>query len=676
MSRVFFIIILFFSVGSSNLSAQIRVDSIKKELKLSRNKNVKALHADISTPFEEIKQNGIWRPYDETYGSTSQESVWLKLELQNGSADTLHSYLYCSDHLVEIYQKQHSNYNKLKNGSFVPLSERANQSQSYFTKLTVLPFQNTQVYIKSNINNFRSWIKDPKLFSEISYYHFTENHSNKNENTIAFIYFYIISLLTIFMFTLIFYLYLRKKLYLYYLCYLFFLLVYGLLVLRYTDAPIANIFEHFPKFAFAVFESSQFLFIGFYVIFIIQLLKVNFYDRLLSLSLRFLAVICFVYAYLIFSIDCLESQVELSDILRQLIRIVVLPLNFILFIWIIIKVKHPLVIYFIIGQSFFFIGASLSSYAGFIAEDLLPNFLVKFKRNPNILFQMGLLAEVYCFSTALGRNIFVLQKEKDHAKVKLIEQLQENQQLQENMNLELDKKVHEKTDELLQLYSEMERDRERKAKEDFNKKIKETEMMALRSQMNPHFIFNSMNAIKSLMMNSRNEDAITYLDDFSILLRGILQNSNREKITVEEELEILELYLSLEKSRMGNDFNYKVIVNSREQLSQYEIPPLLLQPIVENAIWHGLHASLKQEKKLILTFDTSQNLKIIIEDNGVGRKASSLNKKLHKSLGTSIVQERLTLFNYLNENKIALTITDLEVDTIATGTQILLTYKY
>src|SRR5690606_21539835 len=77
------------------------------------------------------------------------------------------------------------------------------------------------------------------------------------------------------------------------------------------------------------------------------------------------------------------------------------------------------------------------------------------------------------------------------------------------------------------------------------------EMLALRSQMNPHFIFNSLNALKNLVMQSREEDAISYLDDFSLLLRNILKNSSKNTITVEEELEILELYLSLEKSRLG-----------------------------------------------------------------------------------------------------------------------------
>jgi sensor histidine kinase YesM len=201
------------------------------------------------------------------------------------------------------------------------------------------------------------------------------------------------------------------------------------------------------------------------------------------------------------------------------------------------------------------------------------------------------------------------------------------------------------------------------------------EMLALRSQMNPHFIFNSLNALKNLVMQSREEDAISYLDNFSLLLRNILQNSSENTITVEEELEILELYLSLEKSRLGNNFSYVIQCDSREILSQYSIPPLLLQPFVENAIWHGLYPSNKPEKKLSLVFDTSKQLQIIIEDNGIGRKESSKTKKTHQSAGTNITKERLTLYNHVSHTQMQLSILDLEDNGKPSGTRITITYN-
>src|SRR5690606_5597585 len=140
---------------------------------------------------------------------------------------------------------------------------------------------------------------------------------------------------------------------------------------------------------------------------------------------------------------------------------------------------------------------------------------------------------------------------------------------------------------------------------------------------NPHFLFNSMNAIKHLIMTGRPNDAMDYLDDFSSLLRGVLQNSKRETITVEDELEILELYVSLEKGRLGEDLNYVIEVNDREALSQYPIPALLLQPFVENAIWHGLMPSDRKDKSLKINFEVNENLVITIQDNGIGRKKAA-----------------------------------------------------
>ena len=514
------------------------------------------------------------------------------------------------------------------------------------------------------------------LFSGSSYLEVSQNDYTNQTNSIAFVYFYIVSLFTIIIFAFVFWLKLTEKLYLYYLGYLVFQLVYGFTVLERTQAPIGNFFENAPDLANALFEPVQFVFIGFYIFFIKHLLRVKNYDRLLSVILTYLGVACFVYAVFRFVFSNFFYDPMLSGTFFTLVRIIILPINFVLIFWIIFKVKHPLLIYFIIGQSFFFAGALLGSYIGHYGVDPASDSVFNFMQAPNIIFQIGLLAEVYCFSLALGQNMYLLQKEKEKTNEELITQLQENQLLQQRMNRELDEKVHEKTEELIQLYTELEQEREQKIKDDFTQRIKETEMVALRSQMNPHFIFNSLSAIKHLIMTSRNDDAISYLDDFSTLLREFLQNSNRKKITVEEELEILELYLSLEQNRMGTDFSYTIQVSSREELSQHQIPPILLQPLVENAIWHGLQPSLKKEKKLNIIFDTTESLKIIIEDNGIGRKESAKKKKLHNSMGTTIVLDRLTLYNYLNDHAIFIKTTDLEDDGEDSGTRIKLTYQY
>lgn len=649
-------------------------DSIASKFELINSKEVQALINDKGSRFEDVRESNSWSPYSSELSVNSKQALWLKFDLKNNSKDTIRNYIYSDTPSNTIYQVFKNDVKVFKNGRLIPLPQRTNKSNYYFTEIALDPFQTSQVFIKLH-NPLNKKIDPPTLNSTLSYWETLHNINAKQDASISFIYIYIITITTIFVFALVFWLRLWKKLYLYYLGYLLFQIIYGFQVLRTTSASFGNLFTYIPTLSTSAFQPVQFVFIGFYILFIKHLLKVKYYDKLLAKVLSYLGRFCFVYAFSHFIFSYFFFGNMFAETVFVIVRLIIIPLNFILIFWIIYKVKHPLISYFIVGQTFFFIGAVLSSYVAYAELNFIPGHFFNFTQAPNIIFQIGLLAEVICFSLALGENVLLLQKEKTRANKELIVQLKENQALQENMNRKLDEKVHKKTEELIKVYSEIEKDREQKIKDEFTQKIRETEMIALRSQMNPHFIFNSLSAIKYLIMTSRNDDAITYLDEFSVLLRGILNSSKHQQITVEEELEILELYLSLERSRMGSSFSYDIEVASKEELSQYQIPPLLLQPLVENAIWHGLQPSLKAEKKLSIIFDTSDDLIITILDNGIGRKESAKKKRLHEAMGTSLVQDRLTLFNHLSNKSIRLKITDLEKDEVVLGTKITLTYE-
>src|SRR5690606_16584166 len=118
------------------------------------------------------------------------------------------------------------------------------------------------------------------------------------------------------------------------------------------------------------------------------------------------------------------------------------------------------------------------TYINYAGLEFIPGHFFSFKEAPNIVFQIGLIGEVYCFSLALGKNVSLMQEEKERTDAALIEQFKENERLQKEMNIELDIKVREKTVELVQLYAEIEQEREQKIKSEFTKKIKETEMVA------------------------------------------------------------------------------------------------------------------------------------------------------------------------------------------------------
>lgn len=186
----------------------------------------------------------------------------------------------------------------------------------------------------------------------------------------------------------------------------------------------------------------------------------------------------------------------------------------------------------------------------------------------------------------------------------------------------------------------------RKEKEQrYLRRIKEAEMQTLRSQMNPHFLFNTLNSINSFIIQNKSETASAYLTTFSKLMRNILDNSKHEMISLQKELQTLKLYLELESARLEHSFDYEFIIDPNIDIEYMQIPPLIIQPFTENAIWHGLRN--KPDKgllKVIVNELNEETLQIIVQDNGIGREASMKLKKeqtQHKSYGIDITTERL-----------------------------------
>lgn len=170
-------------------------------------------------------------------------------------------------------------------------------------------------------------------------------------------------------------------------------------------------------------------------------------------------------------------------------------------------------------------------------------------------------------------------------------------------------------------------------------------LKALHAQMNPHFIFNCMSSIQECMLTGRLDDANTYLSKLSKLLRMVLNHSDDENISLDKELEMLNLYLLLEKVRLKNSFNYSVEMDEEIITEELKVPTLILQPFAENAIWHGL---LHKEGTRALSVKgkiENEMLVFSIEDNGIGRKKTAERKKLHpyKSKAIELISQRLTV---------------------------------
>ena len=195
------------------------------------------------------------------------------------------------------------------------------------------------------------------------------------------------------------------------------------------------------------------------------------------------------------------------------------------------------------------------------------------------------------------------------------------------------------------------------------KKLAELEMQALRAQMNPHFIFNSLSAINMFILENNKLQASEYLTKFSKLIRLILQNSKEDFITLECELDALQLYLELESLRFENKFTYSIILNESIDATAIKLPPLIIQPYVENAIWHGLMQKKQSGYLEIELFAEGRLLFCKITDNGIGRKkAGELKSKsalTYKSMGMNITAARIAMLQQHHQNENFVVINDL-----------------
>ena len=201
-------------------------------------------------------------------------------------------------------------------------------------------------------------------------------------------------------------------------------------------------------------------------------------------------------------------------------------------------------------------------------------------------------------------------------------------------------------------------------------------MKALRAQMNPHFIFNSLNSIQKYILKNEHYEASQYLTKFSRLIRLILDHSNQNAISISSELDLLKLYVEMESLRFDNKFDYQIETDPDISTETSEIPSMLIQPYVENAIWHGLlHKEDRGKLTIQFTKKDNHNIIVTIEDNGVGRERSAELKSKQvlkkKSYGIQITENRISIINRVQNINASARITDLKnTDGQACGTRV------
>lgn len=206
--------------------------------------------------------------------------------------------------------------------------------------------------------------------------------------------------------------------------------------------------------------------------------------------------------------------------------------------------------------------------------------------------------------------------------------------------------------------------KEKQQEAEFNAQVTDTEMKALRSQMNPHFIFNSLNSISDYLDKNETGTASVYISKFARLMRMILENSEQKTVPLENDLNALELYMQLEALRLNNKFSYEVRVEDGIDVENTLVPPLILQPFVENSIWHGIVRKEGAGRIIIRVKKEDAMIACIVEDNGIGWKESagttgSKRTGEKQSLGMKITKARIDIINKIKKSNASVHLTDL-----------------
>lgn len=432
----------------------------------------------------------------------------------------------------------------------------------------------------------------------------------------------------------------REKFYLFYSTYAF-TNVLILIPVPY-NVFFQDIFRAFPDFFIQLdspLKFASYILFSYFVIEVVHLKVqfpkfVRFFDYF-TLSGTILYVILAVLEWLFPSFSAMQ----------EFFYYVFLPIYFFVMIYgsyLVTKTKDKIRYYILIGSLFLGISAFLVAILtiGQPVEVIDQNYYV---------YYIGVLLENLLFTFALAvkqRDIF---EEKIEVQEELLAKLKENEELREQLNQSLQSELNLKEEQLLTLAADAEDERMERIKADFEREITRLHLHSLRSQMNPHFIFNALNSIKVFLIDKDKDRAILYLNRFSKLIRMVLESSRKTRISLGEELEIAKLYLTLESIRFEDGIDFQLDVCEKVRLSDIYFPPLLLQPFFENAIWHGLMNKGGEKWIKVNIEKVEAGLKMSIRDNGIGRKKSqeiNANRTLKKeSIGMNLSKDRLQLFN-------------------------------
>jgi len=457
----------------------------------------------------------------------------------------------------------------------------------------------------------------------------------------------------------------KDKTYLYYS-------FYALLVFIYTyhrakHFILTDISKPIQPFFSFTYDSMKWIYSTMYLLFAINFVDLYKYKNKLFRLLQKFIQFSFVSVIILTTYALIIDNNEILDITYNFVY---LPIIFILSIYILFAIwqtKSEVKYYLLIGAGVYLVVTTYSHYLTYSGKPF------------RVLFYAATAFEMILFALGLGEKQKRLLEEKNKWKDQLINEQEEKLVLKELLNQELDREIVKKKEQILLLHKDKEIDRIHKNKLENSTQILQLRMQAVQAQMNPHFLFNSLTAIKNYIIKNNKKDAVIYLTRFAKLLRMILENAKRQEISLKKEIELLELYVEIENIRFEKSIDFQLIIDENLDISAIKVPPLIFQAFIENAIWHGLSPK-KGEKKLIFRAGVDGDfVRIEIEDNGIGRaKALEIsNRKAltipRESLGIKLTIERLEIYTQALQAKYKIQFVDLyDKNEEATGTRIII----
>lgn len=380
-------------------------------------------------------------------------------------------------------------------------------------------------------------------------------------------------------------------------------------------------------------EPTVIISFAFYVFFAINLLEVGKQNKKMAQFLHTTAILSIGYSFLY--ILSFKFIFQFEPYLFLIVRLILFSLCIYGLIWIYRSIQSPVKFYFITGSVTYLLGAIIASSR--YLQIPLPFHLLG-DLTPSAYFEIGILLQALFFAMALGKRIVILHEEKLVADQALIKQLRRNHQISLATNKVLEIEVQNRVSELMLIKENLQEQERERLKAD----LMNSEIRAKQAQVNPHFIYNSMNTLKYMIQKNHNKEAVSYLVRFSRMVRTLLEGSEEETIPLTKEIEYIQNYLELEKERFKG-FQYSIEIDKNIQIHTIPIPPLLLQPLVEQTIWEYLSNNEDILKKMrILIKQKDNNIAISIHNEGL----LNLNTyKMEDREGIKLARERINLFN-------------------------------